>query len=167
MHKLSRVTSLILMGVGVIFGASCNDLGPRIAGDGLLVTDSVRYTATAVNANQVTLKIVTRYRNPSDTAVELSRCFPDTPYPIYYVELIAPSSSEGAGYNPAWGCVGHNNEIVVAPHAVRTDTITLNGPTSFSGGRFYGVLAGTFRLYYGSQGSSSFTIQLPPGSAFR
>ena len=86
-------------------------------------------------------------------------------YPIYSVDLVTPASTEGAGYNPSWACVGHNSPLVVGPGAVRTDTITLHGPSAFDNTtqKYVGVIAGTFRIAYGGQESNEFAIKLPPG----
>jgi hypothetical protein len=131
----------------------------------LLQTDSATYTATVVGPIAVTVRIVATLRNPSDTLIVLDRCTPTTPYPTYYVELIRPVSSDGAGYNPGWACVGHNSPLVVAARGTRTDTITLRGPTAYDNAtrRFVGLLAGTFRIEYGGQQSNEFRIELPPG----
>jgi hypothetical protein len=62
-----------------------------------------------------------------------------------------------------WACVGHEGDIVVPANAVRTDTLTLRGPTAYDSQskRYIGVLAGTFRVSYGGQTSNTFT-QMPP-----
>src|SRR5262249_2766250 len=103
--------------------------------------------------------------NPSDTLIVIDRCTPTTPYPTYYVELVSPTSSEGAGYNPDWACVGHNSPIVLGARATRADTITLQGPSGYDNAtrKYLGVIAGTFRIDYGGQKSNEFTIRLPPG----
>jgi len=155
----------ILGSVALLFVASCADLGPATSTDTVLRTDSARYTATTGGFSLLSVRLITTYRNPADTTVTLERCTPTTPYPIYFVQLIAPASPEGAAYNPDWACVGHNNPIVVAPRAVRTDTIILHGPTAFDNttGKYVGVIAGTFRISYGGQQSNAFSIVLPPG----
>lgn len=143
--------------------ASCRE--PTSPSATLLRTDSTSYTAVSVGYSQVEVRLVTTYRNPTDTAIVLARCTPTTPYPIYDVELVAPSSAEGGGYNGAWACVGHNSPLVVGPGTVRTDTITLHGPSTFdhATAKFVGVIAGRFRISYGGQYSNEFTITLPLG----
>lgn len=130
----------------------------------LLTTDSSSYTASPIGYSQVAVRIITKYRNPTNAPIELERCLPDTPYPTYNVELVAPNDPQGAGYNPDWACGGPDKQIIVAPGDVRTDTLTLRGPSAFDNnlGKYLGVLEGTFRVAYGGQQSNEFTIKLPP-----
>lgn len=153
------LTLLILGGA-----AACGDSTTSPA-DLLLTTDSASYTAVSIGSDQVTLKLVMKYRNPTSAPIVLDRCFPSTPYPIYNVELVTPKTGEGAAYAPAWACVGHNNPIVVAAGNTRTDTLVLSGPTGFDSksGRAIGVLEGTFKIAYGGQHSNEFRVKLPPG----
>jgi len=129
-----------------------------------LHTDSTSYTAIVGGFSQVHVRLITTFQNPTDTLIKLERCDRSTPYPIYTVDLIAPASAEGAGYNPGWACVGIS-PFIVAAGAVRTDTITLYGPNIFDNTthKFVGVLAGTFQISYGGQHSNEFTINVPPG----
>lgn len=151
----------------LLLAAACRETTSPTAT--LLRTDSTTYTAIAVGFSQVEVRLLTTYRNPSDTAIAMDRCTPKTPYPTYFVDLVAPKSSEGAGYNPGWACVGHDSPIVVGPGAIRTDTITLHGPAGFDpkANKYLGVIEGRFRINYGGQYSNEFTIKLPPGGVRR
>ena len=93
-------------------------------------------------------EVVTRFVNLTTRTVYLARCAPNSPYPIYSVELVDQEDEWGAAYNPAWGCSGHENPIAVAPGATRTDTLHLTGPTIWSWDGRHGVLEGRFRLRY-------------------
>jgi hypothetical protein len=94
-------------------------------------------------------QVVTRFVNLTTRTVYLARCYPDSPYPLYSVELVDPEDEWGAAYNGAWACVGHENPIAVAPGSTRTDTLHLTGPNFWSwDGQHDGVLEGRFRLRY-------------------
>lgn len=160
-RPLSALLSICVIGAA----ASCSDALTSPAGVALITTDSSSYTAVSIEGSELQVRVVTTFTNPSSVPDTLARCYPDTPYPIYGVELVSPQSSDGAGYDPTWGCVGHNHQIVVAAHSTRTDTLRLLGPNEYDSSkeRFVGVLAGKFRISYGGQKSNVFEIKLPPG----
>lgn len=160
MRRARGLTLLIAGGA-----AACGDSSPTSPTDLLLTTDSASYTAVAAGNDGVTLRLVMTYRNPTSAPIVLDRCFPNTPYPIFGVELVTPKNAEGAAYDPAWGCVGHNHQIVVAAGDTRTDTLILHAPNAYDNarGRYLGVLEGTFRVAYGGQHSNEFRVKLPPG----
>lgn len=132
-----------------------------------LLTDSASYTAIPIGASQVIVKVVTRFTNPTAKSDTLARCFPTSPHPIFSVSLVSPANTEGAAYNPAWACVGHDNDIVVGAGETRVDTLTLHGPNAYDNSteRYLGSLEGTFRINYGGAASNTFTVKLPPGGA--
>lgn len=80
----------------------------------------------------------------------LARCFPSTPIPIYSVGPADLSSPVRSAYSPVWACVGHDQQIEVAPGSERVDTLTIVGPH----GRDHatrepiGTLMGSMRLLY-------------------
>ena len=94
--------------------------------------------------------VIARFTNHAESTVYLARCLPTTPFPVYGVAAIG--DPEGAAYNGAWGCVGHDQQIAVAPGATRIDTLQLKGPNGVSGGVPLGAFAGQMRLVYEVQG---------------
>lgn len=128
---------------------ACGDaLGP---GDGSLTTDSQRYVATDDDENappRYSFTIITQFTNTASDTVYLGRCMPDSPGPLFSVELVAPSNDEGSAFSMAWACVGHHLQLAVAPGAVRVDTLRLTGPSAYEGSRAMGVLEGTHRLRF-------------------
>jgi hypothetical protein len=161
MRASIRIISAFLT---VIAGGSCDGARTASPGDQMLTTDSASYTAIPVGYDQVVVNVVTRFHNTTSAAVSIDRCLPTEHYPPYDVELVRPQSTEGAGYNPSWACVGGVSPIVIAPGETRTDTLTLHGPDAYDNrlGKYLGVLAGTFRVGYGGQYSNEFDIKLPP-----
>lgn len=156
-------TLLILLATAAAW--ACVNSTPTSPSDLLLTTDSSSYTATPIGYSQVTLRIVTQYRNPAAAAIALDRCFPTSPSPIFDVELVTPKSNDGSGYNPAWACVGHDRPIVIGAGETRIDTLVLRGPNAYDPrlARYLGTLEGTFRIGYGGQRSNEFRVKLPPG----
>lgn len=94
--------------------------------------------------------IVVRFENRTNRTVYLDRCNPDSPHPIYSVELIDQQDSYGAAYNPGWGCAGHDSPIRVERGRSRVDTLHLIGPRAWPtySDQHLGVLEGRFRLKY-------------------
>ena len=97
-----------------------------------------------------TFNLVAQFENSSERTVYLARCYPDSPNPIYGLELVGQEDEWGAAYNRAYACVGHENPIAVGPGETRTDTLMIAGPNSFADGP-RGVLEGQFRLFYQAQ----------------
>jgi hypothetical protein len=96
--------------------------------------------------------LVAQYANRSAAPVYLYRCFPDSPQPIYNVHLVGASEPLESAYDPGWGCVGHENQIVVQPGAIRVDTLRITGPTAWErSGEPIGKLEGRYRLEYQAQ----------------
>jgi hypothetical protein len=152
---------ILLAGAAVL--AACSGSSPTEPNAGLLTTDSSSYTAVAVGNGEARIRVVTLLRNASSSPIELPRCFPTTAYPIYGVELVSPANSEGAAWDPAWACVGHDKPIVIAPQTTRTDTLMLRAPSGVDGTtqRPLGVLSGRFRIRIGPYRSNEIEIKLP------
>jgi len=138
-----------------------------------------RYEGSEGLHRQYGFTLVARIENRGGTAVYLARCYPDTPYPIYGVELVDGEDPVGAAYSRVWACVGHDRQIRVDPGEVRTDTLHIRGPNTFDGrtGQPFGSLVGRMRLRYevqtcpgdgacrvggGAGASNVFTITLAP-----
>jgi hypothetical protein len=126
MFQLLRTAFTLLITVGI---GACGNGGLTQPSDARLTTDSASYTAVPIGYSQVVVRVVTRYRNPTSTPIALDRCYPNSPYPIFGVELVAPKNQEGAGYNPDWACVGNDKPILVGPGESRVDTLTRIGVT--------------------------------------
>jgi hypothetical protein len=92
--------------------------------------------------------VVARLTNGTDQALYLSRCYPDTSYPIYAVA--ATNAGVEAGYNPVWACVGHDHPIVLGRGETRVDSLRIAGPNAWDGytNQPFGALTGAFRLGY-------------------
>lgn len=141
---------------------ACSDAGPSAPSTRLLTTDSASYVANPIGGNSVDVRVITTLRNASPLPMSLPRCTTDAHSPIYSVEL-TPGEPGTAAYDPAWGCVGGAPPLIVAPGAVRVDTLLLRGP-AFGGsdGKPIGLLEGSFRIVYGGEQSNAFRITLPP-----
>lgn len=122
---------------------------------GTFITDASNYEARSLSSvfGRYAFNVVVRYTNPTSQPIYLARCYPNSTQPVYGVMLTDGSSTEGAAYNQAWACVGHDKQILVSPGATRVDTLTLGGPNASDGhtGRFYGTLTGRFRIVYEPQ----------------
>jgi hypothetical protein len=156
-----------ILGAGLASTAACRDSDATGPNESRLTTDSSSYTAIPVGFGQVQLKVVTQFRNTTGEPIELPRCYSTTPYPIYGVELVSPSNSEGAAFDPSWACVGHDTPIVVAAQSVRTDTLILRAPNAVDGvtQRPFGEFNGRFRINIAGYRSNEFEIRMPPGGA--
>jgi hypothetical protein len=122
-----------------------------------LHTDRTAYVATRVGGEgvytQYGFRVEARFNNMSRDTLYLARCYPESPTPIYGVELVdtpAASFREGAAYSGAWACVGHDRQIAVAPHSSRVDTLLIRGPNAWDGVSHipFGTLTGRMRLRY-------------------
>lgn len=97
--------------------------------------------------------VIARYRNPTDAPIYLARCHATSPNPLYGVQLVDASRPAESAYSPVWACAAHDKQIVVAPGATRFDTLTIDGPATWSTvtKKPLGVFEGRFRLAYGPQ----------------
>lgn len=89
------------------------------------------------------LTVVARFTNGTTRTVFLERCFAETEYPIYSVELT--TGSEVAAYNPNWSCP-RGASFVVEPDETLEVVVPLIAPHLFDQGQAIGVFAGQFRL---------------------
>ena len=164
----SRKLLVFALGSTLSCGSASEPLDP---GNGLLTTDASSYVARLTGPGSYSLRIITRYANPSDTAIRLGRCYPDTPYPMYGVKLVSPENPQGSAWNPNWGCVGLRDDqlLLVPPHMERVDTFNMIAPNTWDGitHQHYGELSGRFRIVYGGQASNEFTITSPLAGAFK
>jgi hypothetical protein len=154
----------IMLVLASVCAAACGDSAATAPADILLRTDSASYTASPIGYGQAQLSVIVTLRNSGSTAISLERCSSNSRTPMFGVELVRPSSSEGSGYNNgSWACTGIG-PFEVAAGATRVDTLTLQGPGQYDNatGKYVGLLEGTFRInYFGSPSSNEFTIKLP------
>ena len=125
-----------------------------------LRTDQTQYIAQQARGGTrptYGFDLIARYENRTGRTVFLARCYPDSPHPIYGVELVGQKDDWGAAYDRAWACVGHENPIAVAAGETRADTLHMTGPNAWphGSGQHFGVLEGRFRLRYGAQSCRS------------
>ena len=117
-----------------------------------LRTDRNLYEATFLDGEGTyrtyALTVVARFTNGTEQPLYLSRCYPTTSYPIYGV--VSTNADLEAGYNPAWGCVGHDHPILVGRGETRVDSLRIAGPNTWDGytKEPFGTLTGSFRLGY-------------------
>jgi hypothetical protein len=141
------------MGVVLPGLAGCSLLDP--SGAGGLTTDQSSYTAEHISGEGTFrvygFTLIARFVNRTDGVLYLQRCYPDTQFPIYGVELLDGSDSWGSAYDGTWACVGHEQQIQVGPGEARVDTLSIRGPGAFNGGTGepFGALEGRMRLTYG------------------
>lgn len=129
------------------------------SGDLMLSIDRASYTSAPLAGPGTFLThgftLIATFTNQGAAPVYLARCFPDTPIPIYSVRLVdSPDDALGSAYSPAWACVGHDQQIRVAPGSTRTDTLLIAGPNGTVGITHepLGALSGEMRLSYQVQG---------------
>ncbi len=121
----------------------------------LLTTDRPDYAASYLHGEGTYriygFTIIARLENRFMQRLFISRCFPNSPGPIYDVALIDGTDAWGSAYSKAWGCVGHDQQFPLEPGQIRVDTLALQGPWFFDGrtGHPFGTLAGRMRLLYG------------------
>lgn len=124
--------------------------------------DRAEYVAVQVR-NQPPIRyefqLTATLENHSRQALYLTRCHPDSPVPLFGVQLVTPDNPDGSAYDPIWACVGGDFAIVVEPGTTRTDTFRISGPNSFQSGTQvgYGQLDGMFEFAYGGSTCSPAT----------
>ncbi len=128
--------------------------GPE-GGNLRLSLDRASYTSAPLAGPGIFLThgftLIATFTNQGATPVYLARCFPDTPIPIYSVRMVdSPDDALGSAYSPVWACVGHDQQILVAPGSTRTDTLLMAGPNGTVGVTHQplGALSGSMRLSY-------------------
>jgi hypothetical protein len=124
--------------------------------DGPFRTDRSAYVARRVPGvrgnGKYAFTLVAQYVNRTSAPVYLYRCFPDSHQPIYNVHLVGAREPLASAYDPGWGCVGHEDQIVVQPGTIRVHTLRITGPTaSERSGETIGKLEGRYRLEYEAQ----------------
>jgi hypothetical protein len=126
-----------------------DDLGP--VPDVHFTTDTTGYTAVRIpgTLERYRFAVITRYQNRGATPVYLGRCFPQTPRPLFSVDIVEPATEE-SGFGQVWACVGHDDQFEILPGAARTDTFVVEGPNAFDGrtNEPFGVTKGIFRMYF-------------------
>lgn len=150
-RRAFRRAVLIACGTAVLTSCrSSTDPHSDLAPGDALTTDSTAYHAELINAeyHRYRFTVISRFDNVSDTAVFIGRCFPTSPGPTFGVFLTSPAGGE-SGYDPVWGCVGHDQQFEVLPGAVRYDTLVVEGPNAYPSGSTVGIgrTSGTFRLW--------------------
>ncbi len=139
----------------------------------VLQTDQTRYLAEPSIGSSYSFSLTATLDNTTAETIYLNLCFPDDTSPIYGVVLADEDAGESA-WNPAWGCVGHDESIAVEPGQSYTETYRLEAPNAYSSdGEPIGETEGLFRLVYetlacaesdacapGSLSSNAFRIEL-------
>lgn len=116
-----------------------------------LVTNANHYVAIPgapiASSRDHRFTIIATFTNTSRHVVNLARCFPDTPYPIY--DIVSADRDTSVAYSPGWACPGPSY-FRVEPGLTRVDTLFVRGPNAFNGltGEVFGVLEGRFVLSY-------------------
>lgn len=129
--------------------------GPDRNGEALQ-TDALAYTAVYRSGEapyrMYGFRIVATFTNRLTVPVFLGRCFPYSPTPIFGIQLVGDTAGAGGWgsiYSRAWACVGHDQQLIVAPGATRVDTLDMLGPMAWQGGVPLGTFDGRLRLVYG------------------
>lgn len=148
MHRTSCLAALLTL-------AGCAAVLDPGVEDTALATDQASYVARYKGGEgsyrQYGFTLVARFENRTGEPVYLERCYPNTPYPIFGIEIVGGTGALlESGYDRAWACVGHESQIVVQPGDTRVDTLRIHGPNSWDGHTKvpYGSLEGSFRLVY-------------------
>jgi hypothetical protein len=153
MDRRSAVATRVVACSLVLACSEPTNLSPNLGPvpDGSLRTGTTGYVAASVGGTgefvQYQFTVIARFENRSAAPVFLARCFPTSPQPMYGI-VEADSSSVEVAYDPAWACVGHNNQFQILPGQARVDTFLVRGPNSFDETKqqAIGVTSGVFRL---------------------
>lgn len=127
-----------------------------------LTTDAVHYVASPGGqlgaTREYSFTLIARFTNTSRYTVHLSRCFHDTPYPVY--AILTADGDTTAAYDPGWGCVG-GLHFHVAPGETRVDTLPVRAPWGIDAttDTALGVFEGRFVLIYQMYGCLDETPQ--------
>ncbi|MGI8548940.1 MAG: hypothetical protein ACR2M1_16725 [Gemmatimonadaceae bacterium] len=149
--------TIILLGTAAV---ACSSATAPPLSNGSLVTDASSYVARPTGPaspnypQSYTFAVISRFTNMSADTIYLGRCFPRSTYPLFGVALADTSMAKRSGYDPAWGCVGHDQQFAIAPRDTRVDTLQITGPTAVDGvtHQALGMLEGRFHLTYEVQG---------------
>ena len=152
---------------GVLFlGVACGHEPTAPVARASFTTDKILYVATASGTvyTRYTVTVVARYANEGEVPIQLGTCNVGSTQPVYSVRLVGDTTDNSA-FNPNWGCVGGSPALTVAPGDVRTDTLELVAPNSWtSAGVPMGVFNGQVQISYASTATAAsnvFIIQLP------
>jgi hypothetical protein len=132
---------------------SCESLVTPEDGDVVLSTDREVYIATFIGGTgayaSYGFDVEVRTVNRGSGTVFLPRCYPDSRFPTFALELMDPEAERSA-YSPNWACVGHDHQIAIRPGESRIDTLRMVGPTAVLHveQRPLGVFEGTMRIRY-------------------
>ncbi|MEM1271263.1 MAG: hypothetical protein AAGI08_14570 [Bacteroidota bacterium] len=145
--------SLVLLPVVFLSACSLDEVSEPAAGGTPIQTDKAVYTAEPVGAGDrevYAFDLTATFENTTAQTVYLGRCFPDTPMPIYRLEVLGEADGQQAAYDAVWACVDHGEAFAIAPGATRVDTFRIAGPNAWPDGsdEGIGVLEGEFRLSY-------------------
>jgi hypothetical protein len=156
-----------LMMAAALTGLGCGSFtGPlsRVP-DGAFTTDAASYVARPVSPGTARYEfdVATRFENRTRVTLYLGRCYPDSPQPMFGVELVEPAGRE-SGYSMFWACVGHDRQFVVRPGEVRIDTLHIAGPNMFDGAtqQPIGVTEGVFRLSFDVRTAPDYPVTAAP-----
>jgi len=115
-------------------------------------TDKLEYEGRRIGppASGFEFTIVADYRNPTSDTLFIENCGPGSTRPIYQIIPSSGIESVESAFDPAWACVGHDEQLALAPGAVRVDTFMISGPTGFSAITLepHGFFEGWWRLTY-------------------
>ncbi len=136
-------------------------------------TDATAYvaqTSGSVEVARYSFDVISRFENRGAVTLYLGRCRPDSPQPLFGVDLAEPAGSGSrSGYAYFWACVGHDRQFAVKPGEVRVDTLHVAGPNAFDGvtKEPLGVTEGTFRLRFDVRSAPGDGLpDAPPGVGY-
>jgi hypothetical protein len=145
---------LIILAFAAIGFSACDDLVDPQDVHVTLLTDRDEYVATYISGegaySHYGFTVVARVQNHSPDPIYLARCYPESPHPIFGIELVDRSDPWGAAYDRVWACVGHDQDIRLRPGEVRIDTLQIGGPNAVAhvSQEPLGTLSGNMRLRY-------------------
>jgi len=137
-------------GVGLL-ALGCGDISGTESRDVSVTTDKSSYEAAHVSGTGMYgtygFNVVARIQNTGQRSIYLGTCYPNDTNPMFFVVTDDGNTGSRSAYNPNWGCVGHDQQIVVAPGIAREFTIFIRGPNGWdNSGQFMGTLTGTMRI---------------------
>lgn len=145
-----NVHRVLLLAASTVALTGCSE-GTGPGSDDLaasLRTDLTSYDATYVGGEgayqRYGFELIATFSNQGTGTLYLLRCAPDSKVPLFQLRGIGIES----GFNRAFACLGHDKHLAVEPGATRVDTLSINGPTEWSGDSHVGSLEGDFELHY-------------------
>lgn len=150
--------TIILAATGAIAVlASCDNTLSSTQALVSVTTDKQEYLATHIDgegaAARYEFRVITRTENRSPGPIYLARCPPESPVPIYGVQVVGDGPASSSAYNRTWACVGHSEQIRLGPGEVRIDTLDITGPNSIDHRtqQPLGSFEGDMRIVFGVQ----------------